>query len=89
MDVDATALHFAVAHGHMDIVSLLPAHGAQLEILNGYRGTVLTGTLWYAYNAPVEGVDYPAVIRALIVAGARTDVFPKSRERIDELVRRG
>jgi hypothetical protein len=89
MDVDTTALHFAAAYGHMDLVSLLLACSAQLETVNGYGGTVLTGTLWYAYNAPVEGVDYPALIRALIAAGARTDVYPKSREHINELVCRG
>jgi len=88
-DVDATALHFAAANGHMDIVNLLLARGAQLETLNSYGGTVLTGTLWYAYNGPVDGVDYPAVIRALIDAGARTDVYPKTREHIDALLARG
>ena len=88
-DVDATALHFAAAYGHIDIVSLLLAHGAQLETLNSYGGTVLTATLWYAFNGPVEGVDYPAVVRALIAAGARTDVYPKTREHIDALLTRG
>lgn len=88
-DGDATALHFAAAYGHMDIVHLLLAHGAQLETLNSYGGTVLTGTMWYAFNGPIEGVDYPAVIRALIAAGARTDVYPKTREHIDALFRRG
>ena len=88
-DTDATALHFAAAYGHMDIVRLLLAHGAHLETLNSYGGTVLTGTLWYAFNGPVEGVDYAAVIRALIAAGARTDVYPKTREHIDELLNRG
>lgn len=88
-DVDATALHFAAAYGHIDIVGLLLAHGAQLETLNSYGGTVLTGTLWYAFNGPIEGVDYAAVVRALIAAGARTDVYPKTREHIDELLRRG
>jgi ankyrin repeat protein len=88
-DGDATALHFAAAYGHMDIVNLLLARGAQLETLNSYGGTVLTGTMWYAYNAPIDGVDYPAVIRALIAAGARTDVYPKTREHIDALLHRG
>jgi ankyrin repeat protein len=88
-DVDATALHFAAAYGHMDIVSLLLAHGAQLETLNSYGGTVLTATLWYAFNGPIERVDYAAVVRALIAAGARTDIYPKTREHIDELLTRG
>jgi hypothetical protein len=78
-DGDATALHFAAAYGHMDLVRLLLEHGASLEALNSYQGTVLDGTLWYAFNAPVEGVDYATVVRALIDAGARLDVYPELR----------
>jgi hypothetical protein len=75
-DDDATALHFAAAYGHMDIVRLLLQYGASLETLNSYDGTVLSGTLWYAHNAPAPGVDYPAVVRELIALGARVDAFP-------------
>ena len=56
---------------------------------NSYGGTVLDGTLWYAYKFPVKGVDYPAVIRALIDAGARTDVYPEMQQWIDEYLKRG
>ena len=73
----------------MDIVRLLVAYGASLETLNSYDGTVLDGTLWFAYNGPVKGVDYPAVIRALIDAGARTDVYPDMQQWIDEYLKRG
>src|SRR5678815_362705 len=48
-DDDATALHFAAAHGHMTIARLLVQHGASLEALNSYGGTVLSGTLWYMH----------------------------------------
>ena len=77
-DDDATALHFAAAYGHIDIVQLLLEYGASLETLNSYEGTVLDGTLWYAHNGPIEGVNYPSVIRALIELGARTDVYPEN-----------
>lgn len=88
-DDDATAIHFAAAHGHMDIVRLLVQHGVSLETLNSYDGTVLSGTLWYAANAPVAGVDYPAVVRELIALGARTDAFPGLPRHIDEVLSRG
>jgi ankyrin repeat protein len=88
-DDDATAIHFAAAYGHMDIVRLLEHHGVSLETLNSYDGTVLSGTLWYAANAPEPGVDYPAVVRELIALGARADAFPGLQRRVDEVLSRG
>ena len=88
-DDDASALHFAAAHGHMDIVRLLMKYGASLETRNTYDGTVLSGVLWYAYNAPVPGVSYSAVVRALLEAGARVDVYPEMQGYVDEVLQRG
>lgn len=90
-DDDATALHFAAANGRMDLVRLLMKYGASLETLNSYDGTVLSGTLWTAFNAPVEGVDYPAVVRELLDLGARTDVYPEMKRHVDAVLagRRG
>jgi hypothetical protein len=88
-DDDATAVHFAAAHGHMNIVRLLLRYGASLEALNSYDGTVLSGTVWYAHNAPMPGVDYPAVVRELIALGARIDAFPELARYIDELLAQG
>ena len=85
-DDDATALHFAAAYGRMDLVRLLLKYGASIETLNSYDGTVLSGTLWYAYNAPVEGVDYAAVVRELIALGARVDVYPEMQANVDAIV---
>jgi len=81
-DDDATALHFAAAYGRMDLVRLLLKYGASLETRNSYDGTVLSGTLWYAYNAPIEGVDYAAVVRELIALGARVDVYPEMQANV-------
>jgi ankyrin repeat protein len=88
-DDDATALHFAVAHGHMDIARLLLRYGASLEAMNSYGGTVLSGTLWYMRNAPAPGVDYPKVIRELLALGARVDVFPELEKSVNEALSRG
>jgi ankyrin repeat protein len=82
-DDDAGALHFAAAHGRMDIVRLLLNHGASLEARNSYDGTVLDGLVWYALNAPIESVDYAAVARELIAAGAREDVYPEMKAYVD------
>jgi len=85
-DDDATALHFAAAYGHMDIVRLLLQHGASLETRNSYDGTVLSGTLWYVYNSPIPGVDYPAVVRELVALGARVDAFPDLEKYVDAVL---
>ena len=61
-------------------------HGASLETRNSYGGTVLDGTLWYAFNAPIANVDYPAVVRDLIEAGARVDVYPEMKGYVDAVL---
>ena len=85
-DDDGTALHTAAGHGRMDLVRLLLQYGASLEALNSYGGTVLGATLWYAFNAPVQGVDYNLVVRELLELGARVDAYPELKERVDELL---
>ena len=81
-DGDASALHFAAAYGHRDIVRALLRYGASLETLNSYGGTVLDATIWYARNAPIEGVDYAAVVRELLALGARVDAYPGLEEHV-------
>jgi len=85
-DDDASAVHFAAAYGRMNLVRLLVSHGASLETLNSYGGTVLSGTLYFAYHMPVKGVDYSAVVRNLIEMGAKVDIFPGMKQRVDAVL---
>jgi hypothetical protein len=86
-----SALHQASGRANLDMVKLLIERGAPLEMKNAYGGTVLDSTLWFAYHvSPAEfaGRDYPAVIDALIAAGARTDLYPEMKQYIDEVASR-
>jgi hypothetical protein len=78
-DGDSTALHYAAAYGRMQLVRLLLEHGASLEALNRWDGSVLDATIWSALNSPVKGVDYAAVVRELIARGARDDLYPEMK----------
>lgn len=49
-------------------------------------GTVLDGTIWYAMNSPIKGVDYATVVRELIEAGARVDVYPELAGHVDTVL---
>src|SRR5688572_3657297 len=76
---DMTALHWASARGLLDIMEILLAGKAPLEVRNTWGGTVLDSTAWFAVNAPMPGVDYPRVIERLLEAGADPrEVYPPS-----------
>ena len=86
-----SALHQAAGRADLEMVKLLIARGAPLEMKNAYGGTVLDSTLWFAYHvSPAEFAsrDYPAVIDKLIAAGARTDLYPEMEKYIDEVFRK-
>jgi hypothetical protein len=90
VDVNAsdgmTAMHNASAGGHLDLMQLLISRGADLEALNEYGGTVLSSTLWFAYNVNDREFaqrNFPRVIEFLIAAGARTDFYPGLIEEIE------
>ncbi len=66
-----TGLHLAAHEGHLDIVKLLLAHGAPLEVRNSYGGTVLDQTLWSAVNHPK--MAHKEIVETLLAAGAKVD----------------
>ena len=86
-----TALHWAAGGGQLALVRLLIGRGAPLEQQNEYGGTVLDGTLWFAHHVDAHEFaqrDFPAVIDALVAAGARADLYPEMRSYLDEVYRR-
>lgn len=88
---DMTPLHWAAANGCMDLMTKLIERGAPLEEENIWGGTVLDSTVYFAVNQPVAGVNYPAVLEALIASGANVSAvtpFPTGHAVIDELLRR-
>jgi Ankyrin repeats (3 copies) len=88
---EMSALHHAAGRADLGMVKLLIERGAPLEMKNAYGGTVLDSTLWFAYHSSPEELvhrDYPAVIDALIAAGAKTDLYPEMKQYIDEVASR-
>jgi len=84
-----TALHWAAGNGMTAVVRRLISLGAPLEWLNRWEGTVLGSTIHFAVHMPVKGVDYPALVESLIVAGADVNAaYPSGDERFDALLRK-
>ncbi|HEX3577322.1 MAG TPA: ankyrin repeat domain-containing protein [Thermoanaerobaculia bacterium] len=98
-----TGLHLAAHEGHLETVRMLVAHGAPLEAMNSYGGTVLDQTLWSAVNHPRPA--HRAIVETLIAAGAKVEndwltgipgiddllvrALPENRNPIRDLVQRG
>lgn len=95
VDVNAsdgmTALHQASAGGYVELMDLLIKRGANLEALNEFGGTVLSSTLWFAYNvhnADFIARNFPRAIDFLIASGARVDFYDELPEEIAGVQRR-
>jgi hypothetical protein len=75
----------------LDIIDMLIAGGAPLEVRNTWGGTVLDSTTWFVVNAPYPNADYQRVIEKLLQAGADpNEVYPANTgvAEIDELLDR-
>jgi ankyrin repeat protein len=68
-----TALGFAAANGRLDVVRVLLAAGARVDVRDNTGATPLL----MAAAGAVPGRDYPGVITALIAAGAGVNVKDK------------
>ena len=81
-----TALHMAVIGGHPDIVRVLLARKAPLEVVNRYGGTVLGQALWSAAHGG-KPETYTEILETLIAAGANLEErHPPINPRIDALL---
>jgi ankyrin repeat protein len=87
--IGQTALHLAAHRAQLDILRLLIARGAPLEVKNDYGGTVLGQATWSCINSGLD-VDYAPIVEALLAAGAdvREADYPTGNARVDELLRR-
>ncbi|MBC8085639.1 MAG: ankyrin repeat domain-containing protein [Phycisphaerae bacterium] len=84
-------MHYAAANGHIAVMELLLARGADLEQRNEFDGTVLDSTLWFVHHVTGEEWekrDFPRVLRWLVDAGARTDLYPELVQEIDRVFQR-
>ncbi len=82
-----TGLHWAAHEGHLDVIELLLAHGAPLEAVNVYGGTVLGGAVWSAIHHPQPA--HLRIIETLVAAGAHVgDDWFTGRRDIDQALRR-
>jgi ankyrin repeat protein len=83
-----TPLHWAAANGCMDVVKRLVAAKVPLEVENMWEGTVLDSTAHTAAYMPVAGVDYGAIFKVLVGAGADVSVlapYPAGTKAIDDV----
>ncbi len=84
-----SALHWAGWGGDAELARFLIGQGANLELKNGYGGTVLGCTVWAAIHREVE-TDYAPVVRLLLESGAVAKdrcAYPTRIGRIDVLLK--
>lgn len=79
-----SAFHWAANRGNLATVKLLLEHNAPMEMRNSYGGTVLSGTLWAAFQEK-QHPDHLPIIEVLLAAGAQVE--PDWQQWIDELQR--
>ncbi|MCG8545070.1 MAG: ankyrin repeat domain-containing protein [Alphaproteobacteria bacterium] len=85
-----TPLHNAAGKGDVATVALLLDHGAPLEVLNDYGGTVLDHTVYNSVHFANPDGDYPTVVERLIDAGASLAPItgPSGNPSVDAVLRK-
>ncbi len=93
---EATGLHWAAGHRHLDVVKLLIERGAPLEKLNTWQDTPAAMILFFVRNMPVRGplapneASHATVLDVLLAAGASSSAiaYPTGYSDIDAVLQR-
>jgi len=88
-DTGGTPLHQAAWYGQLEVVKLLLAHHAPLEEKDTtYGGTPLGWACHGSMNCRNPNGDYPAIVEALIQAGAEIQPGHSGTEEVNAVLRR-
>ncbi len=82
-----TGLHYAAIGGNLETIRLLLRHGAPLEALNSYGGTVLGQALWSAAHGG-DPRTYARIVETLVEAGAKLYREPPVNAEVDAVLTR-
>ena len=86
---DMTPLHWAAWYGNIEVMEVLLQHGAPLEVLNTYGGTVLDGAVYGFVKSPHPPATAEQTIKRLLAAGANAaavNPYPTGNATIDALL---
>jgi ankyrin repeat protein len=91
LDNNQTSLHFAAWQGNLEMVRILLAHNAPVNVFEKeHGGSPLAWALYGSLHSGMQDADYPGVAKALLAAGA---AVPKperpleAREDVMEIIR--
>jgi ankyrin repeat protein len=85
---DSTPLDRAAIHGNRDLVELLLAHRASLEVVNEFGGNPFSACIWGSENFRSRNGDYPGCVERMISAGAPIPKEARGSREVREVLMR-